>query len=157
VILLVTSAASPPSAAGTVTGQVKDSSGAVIGKAAVTLTNSSGASRYLPSPARTNSTARCFYDTSQGLWNSRNPFLASNPYPNFHAQTFGGNISGPISKRASFFFDFERRLIDDNAILNAIVFDPTTLRPYNDRGFTSTPQQRTTLSPRFDHPLSANE
>src|SRR3984885_8567850 len=87
-----------------------------------------------------------FFDTSQGLWNSRNPFLASTPYPNFQLQNYGGNISGPLSKRAGFFFDFERRQIDDNAILNAIVLNPTTLAPYNDRGFTPTPQQRTTLS-----------
>lgn len=97
-----------------------------------------------------------FYDTSQGLWNSRNPFLASSPYPNFQLQNFGGNLSGPIGKRASFFFDFERRQIDDNALLNAIVLDPTTLTPYNDRGFTPTPQQRTTLSPRIDYQLSGN-
>jgi hypothetical protein len=97
-----------------------------------------------------------FYDTSQGLWNSRNPFLASTPYPNFQLQNFGGNVSGPLSKRASFFFDFERRQIDDNAILNAIVLDPSTLLPYNDRGFTPTPQQRTTLSPRIDYQLTSN-
>jgi hypothetical protein len=52
-----------------------------------------------------------FYDTSQGLWNSRNPFLTSSPYPNFQLQTFGGNVSGPVSKHASFFLDFERRQI----------------------------------------------
>jgi hypothetical protein len=97
-----------------------------------------------------------FYDTSQGFWNTRNPFLASSPYPNFQLQNFGGNVSGPISKRASFFFDFERRQIDDNAILNAIVLEPSTLTPYNDRGFTPTPQQRTTLSPRIDYQLGAN-
>jgi hypothetical protein len=91
-----------------------------------------------------------FYDTSQGLWNSRNPFLASSPYPNFELQNFGGNVSGPITQHASFFFDFERRQIDDNALLNAIVLNSATLAPYNDRGFTPTPQQRTTLSPRID-------
>lgn len=97
-----------------------------------------------------------FYDTSQGFWNSRNPYLTSSPYPNFQLQTYGGNVSGPISKKSSFFFDFERRQIDDNAILNAIVLDPTTLSPFNDRGFTPTPQQRTTLSPRVDYQLGAN-
>ena len=97
-----------------------------------------------------------FYDTSQGFWNTRNPFLASSPYPDFQLQNFGGNVSGPITKRASFFFDFERRQIDDNALLNAIVLDPATLTPSNDREFTPTPQQRTTLSPRIDYQLSAN-
>ena len=97
-----------------------------------------------------------FYDTSQGFWNSRNPFLTSSPYPNFQLQNYGGNLSGPVNKHASFFFDFERRQIDDNAILNAIVLDPTTFTQINQRGFTPTPQQRTTLSPRLDYQLGAN-
>jgi hypothetical protein len=97
-----------------------------------------------------------FYDTSQGFWNSRNPFLTSSPYPNFQLQNYGGNLSGPVNKHASFFFDFERRQIDDNGILNAIVLSPSTLTPVNERGFTPTPQQRTTLSPRLDWQLGAN-
>jgi hypothetical protein len=97
-----------------------------------------------------------FFDTSQGIWNSRNPFLAVSPYPNFQLENFGGNVSGPLTKHTSFFVDFERRQIDDNALLNAIVLAPTTLTPYNDRGFTPTPQQRTTFSPRIDYQLSSN-
>jgi len=93
-----------------------------------------------------------FYDASDGAWNARNPFIISNPVPGFLMQTFGGNLSGPINSRASFFLDFERRQIDDNGILNA--YDPTTFLP--DRGFTPTPQQRTTLSPRLDYQLSTN-
>jgi hypothetical protein len=97
-----------------------------------------------------------FFDTSQGIWNSRNPFLASSPYPGFQLENFGGNVSGPISSHASFFFDFERRDIGDNALLNAIVLNPTTFTQFNDRGFTPTPQQRTTFSPRIDYQLGAN-
>ncbi|MBV8816773.1 MAG: carboxypeptidase regulatory-like domain-containing protein, partial [Acidobacteriaceae bacterium] len=51
-----------------------------------------------------------FYDISDGIWNARNPFIVSSPFPSFRAQTAGGNVSGPITKNASFFFDFERRL-----------------------------------------------
>jgi hypothetical protein len=93
-------------------------------------------------PGSDNFHGTAFYDTSQGFWNSRNPFLTASPYPNFQLQNYGGNLSGPVNKRASFFCDFERRQIDDNALLNAIVLNPTTLTPYNDRGFTPTPQQR---------------
>ncbi len=67
-----------------------------------------------------------FYDTSQGFWNSRNPFITSSPFPNFQLQNYGGNVSGPVNKHASFFFDFERRQIDDNGILNAIVLNLDT-------------------------------
>jgi len=93
-----------------------------------------------------------FYDISDGAWNSRNPFLTSAPFPGFRAQTYGGNVSGRINGHASFFVDLERRQIGDNAILNAI--DPASYQL--DRGFTPTPQQRTTVSPRVDWQLSTN-
>jgi hypothetical protein len=93
-----------------------------------------------------------FYDISDGIWNARNPFLTVSPFPGFQDQRFGGNLSGPINSHASFFLDFERRQIDDNGILNAI--NPVTFQP--DRGFTPTPQQRTTISPRMDWQLGTN-
>jgi hypothetical protein len=96
-----------------------------------------------------------FYTISDGVWNSRNPFLTTTP--DFRMQNFGGNLSGPINKRASFFFDAERRQIDDNGILNAFVLDPNNPgNIINDRSFTPTPQQRTTISPRLDWQLGPN-
>ncbi len=96
-----------------------------------------------------------FYDISDGIWNARNPFLTVTP--DFRAQSFGGNASGPIGKHASFFVDVERRQIDDNGILNAYILDPNNPGiALNDRGFTPTPQQRTTVSPRVDWQLGAN-
>ena len=92
------------------------------------------------------------YDISDGIWNARNPFITTTPVPGFRAQTYGGNVSGPINSHASFFLDVERRQINDNAILNA--FDPTTFAL--DRGTTPTPQERTTVSPRMDWQLSTN-
>jgi len=92
------------------------------------------------------------YDITDGVWNARNPFITSTPFPAFRTQTYGGNLSGPINKHASFFLDFERRQLDDNAILNA--YDPTTFQL--DRGTTPTPQERTTISPRVDWQLSTN-
>jgi len=96
------------------------------------------------------------YDISDGVWNARNPFLTTTPFPGFRSQTYGGNVSGPIGKHASFFLDTERRQIADNGILNATIVDPTTFAPVLDRGFTPTPQQRTTVSPRVDVALSGN-
>ena len=40
---------------------------------------------------------------------------------------FSGNIGGPLGKRASYFFDFNRRQITDNALVNAIYVDPVSL------------------------------
>ena len=97
-----------------------------------------------------------FYDISDGDWNARNPFITFTPFPGFKDQRFGGNVSGPLGKHASFFIDFERRQIDDNGILNATLLDPTTFTQVIDRGFTPTPQQRTTFSPRVDWALTGN-
>ena len=34
------------------------------------------------------------------------------------------NFGGPLSKRSSFFIGADRRMIDDNAIVNATILDP---------------------------------
>ena len=95
-----------------------------------------------------------YYGTSDGIWNSRNPFLTE--APPFRSQLFGGNVSGPLTKKASFFFDFDRRNIDDNGIINAQILNSVTLLPTQDKNYYPTPQRRTTLSPRMDYQLSAN-
>lgn len=89
--------------------------------------------------------------------NSRNPFSSNRPP--YQLRQFGGNLSGPvIKKRASFFFDIERREINDNAVINAVVLDlsdPTLPAVPISQGVV-TPQRRMTLSPRFDYQLNAN-
>ncbi len=86
--------------------------------------------------------------------NSRNPF-SPNRAP-FQSRQFGGNLSGPIiSKKASFFFDFERRQVEDNDIINAQVLDSSlNISPFVLAVLT--PQTRTTFSPRFDYALNAS-
>jgi hypothetical protein len=97
---------------------------------------------------------QAYYNISDGIWNSRNPFL--NVSPPFRTQLFGGNVSGPIGKKASFFVDVERRNIDDNGIVNATIplagFTGTGL----DHSYFATPQRRTTISPRIDYQLGTN-
>jgi hypothetical protein len=84
--------------------------------------------------------------------NSRNPFAISRePY---RFLLYGGSISGPvIEKRASFFFDIERRDINDNSIINATILD-SSLSPARLGFAVVTPQHRTTFSPRFDYQLN---
>ncbi|MBV9264873.1 MAG: carboxypeptidase regulatory-like domain-containing protein, partial [Acidobacteriaceae bacterium] len=95
-----------------------------------------------------------YYDISDGVWNSRNPFLTTNPP--FRTQLFGGNVSGPLGKHASFFIDVERRNIDDNGIITASLPTSDLLSSYSYQSFYSTPQRRTTFSPRVDYQLGAN-
>ena len=84
--------------------------------------------------------------------NSRNPF-APNRAP-YQSRRYGGNVSGPISsKRASFFFDFQRSETDGNDVISAIILDPAL----NIVGFNETlvrPARSTTFSPRLDYQIN---
>jgi hypothetical protein len=94
------------------------------------------------------------FNDSDGVFNSRNPFSINKP--DFSSRQFGGNIGGPINKRTSYFFDFERRNINDNANINAIELDPKTLTPFNFQQAVLTPNSRTELSPRIDYAINGN-
>ncbi|MBA3442253.1 MAG: TonB-dependent receptor [Pyrinomonadaceae bacterium] len=95
-----------------------------------------------------------FMNFTDEALNSRNPF-APNRAP-YQERNYGGNVSGPIiSKRFSFFLDFERREADDNELVNATILDPS----YNINQFSLavlTPQRRLTFSPRFDYQINQN-
>ncbi len=95
-----------------------------------------------------------YYTISDGVWNSRNPFLSVNPP--FRTQLFGGNLSGPLGKHGSFFIDVERRNIDDNGINTATIPTADFLSHFSYQNYFPTPQRRTTVSPRLDYQLGAN-
>ncbi len=95
-----------------------------------------------------------YYDISDGIWNSRNPFLTTSPP--FRTQQFGGNVSGPINKHASFFVDVERRQIDDNGIITATIPTADFLGSQPFQSYYSTPQRRTSVSPRVDYQIGTN-
>ncbi|MDT4966043.1 MAG: hypothetical protein QOJ64_780 [Acidobacteriota bacterium] len=86
--------------------------------------------------------------------NSRNPFAPNRA--SYQSRQYGGNISGPlISKKASYFLDFERREVNDNDVINATIIDSN----FNTDRFSQsvlTPQTRTSFSPRFDYQLNKN-
>ncbi len=99
-----------------------------------------------------------YYNISDGIWNSRNPFLVTPGLddPPFRTQLFGGNVSGPVGKHGSFFIDVERRQIDDNGIVTATIPTANFLGDQPYQIYSSTPQRRTTVSPRMDYQLGAN-
>src|SRR5678816_518743 len=88
--------------------------------------------------------------------NSRNPFSQSSKRPPIQTRQYGGNFGGPLSKKkASFFIDFDKRDIDDEALIVAQVLDANN----NIVGFNETvaiPSRRTTFSPRIDYQINAN-
>jgi hypothetical protein len=95
-----------------------------------------------------------YYNVSDDIWDSRNPYLKVNPP--FRTQLFGGNVSGPLGKHASFFIDTERRQIDDNGIVVATIPAADFLSAVPYQSYYSTPQRRTTVSPRVDWQLGTN-
>jgi hypothetical protein len=95
-----------------------------------------------------------YYTISDGVWNSRNPFLSVNPP--FRTQLFGGNVSGPLSKHGSFFLDTERRNIDDNGTITATIPTSGFAGSRSNQTFFPTPQRRTTVSPRADFQVGKN-
>ncbi|PYT02707.1 MAG: TonB-dependent receptor [Acidobacteria bacterium] len=95
---------------------------------------------------------QAFFNFNDESLNSRLPFAATRaPY---QSRRYGGNLSGPLSaKKASVFLDFERRETDDNAVVQAVVLDPS-FNPVSFNQTILTPDRRTTFSPRLDYQLN---
>jgi hypothetical protein len=76
--------------------------------------------------------------------------------PPFHSELFNGSLSGPLGKKASFFFTAQVRDINDSSIVNAVV--PTTADPNpTTANFTqAVPSQQTRINvgPRVDFQLT---
>ena len=94
------------------------------------------------------------FNDSEGALNSRNPISTNKP--DFSSRMFTANIGGPLGKRASYFFDFNRRQITDNALVNAIYVDPVSFLQTPIAEAVVTPNMRTSIGPRFDYQLSTN-
>ncbi len=96
-----------------------------------------------------------FYNFGDSFWNTRNPY-AQQKAP-FLLKEYGGNMTGPLSGRASFTLDVQRHSVDNGAIINGVTLDPQTLAIINP--YTNTfriPQRRVIVSPRVDYQLNAN-
>jgi hypothetical protein len=79
--------------------------------------------------------------------NARNTFAPDKPFE--QNKRFGGNFGGPLGKKASYFFDFEQRNIDENATITATVLD-ANLNPVAFAATYPQPQRRTEFAPRLD-------
>ena len=90
---------------------------------------------------------------NSSAFNSQNPFVTDEPP--YYSTTYMGNLGGPINKKASFFFDFQRRNINELAIVNTPVLD-ANLNPFLLSETVPNPRTRTNLGPRFDYQISKN-
>jgi hypothetical protein len=88
---------------------------------------------------------------NDSAFNSLNPFITSTP--GYYSEIFNGNLSGPMSKNASFFFTAQQRDIDNVSVIAAQVLGPgNIITPYN--AAVPSPSKRLNISPRADFQLT---
>jgi hypothetical protein len=88
---------------------------------------------------------------NSSAFNTQNPFVSETP--GYYSEIFNGNVSGPISKKASFFFTVQQRDIDNVDIVSATVLGPGNVpTPYS--AAVPNPSKRLNISPRVDFQLS---
>ena len=85
--------------------------------------------------------------------NSRNPYLQQAP-PAYDSEIYNGNVSGPISKKASFFFSVQNRRVNEFSVINAVVLGPN-LQPTPFTASVSNPRTRLSIGPRLDLQLTS--
>jgi hypothetical protein len=93
-----------------------------------------------------------YFNYGADALNSRNPY-APEKAP-FALKEYGGNVGGPLGKKASLFTDLDRRDIDSGGIINAIVLNPTTLTANPFTQTFSSPLRRLRSSTRLDYQLN---
>ena len=83
--------------------------------------------------------------------NTLNPFVSETP--GYYSEIFNGNISGPLGKKASFFFTAQQRDIDNVSTIVA----PGAGPDYSQlNASVSNPSKRLNISPRVDFQLTPN-
>ena len=91
---------------------------------------------------------------NSSAFDALSPFAPNQP--SFHSELFNGSVSGPLSKKASFFFTSQVREINDANIVTAVVPSVADLNPTtpNFEQAVPNPETRINLGPRFDFQLS---
>jgi hypothetical protein len=94
-----------------------------------------------------------FFNDNNAIFNSRNSFVPNQP--GYQSEMINGNVGGPINKHASFFFNVERRNINDTNSIVATTLD-SNLAPVSTELAVPNPRTRTSVNTRIDYQLGAN-
>jgi hypothetical protein len=104
-------------------------------------------------PGTDNYHGQLFVIGNDSAFNTPNPFAGVEP--GYYTTQYNGSVGGPLSKKASFFFNLERRNINELAPIDVPILDDdlnqTTLAES-----IANPRQRTNLSPRLDWAVTKN-
>src|SRR5713101_4901332 len=93
------------------------------------------------------------FNDSNAIFNSKNPYVPTKP--DYNSDIFDGNFGGPLSKKASFFIDAQRRNTNEFSAINATVLD-SSFNPVQLQESIPNPRTRTNFSPRLDYQINAN-
>ena len=96
-----------------------------------------------------------FYNFGDDFWNTRNPYAAQKAP--FLLKEYGGSLSGPIDKKASFTLDVQRHSVNNGAIIQR--HHAGSADAGGDRSFHRrfpVPQRRLVITPRVDYQLTPN-
>jgi hypothetical protein len=91
-----------------------------------------------------------FFNDNHSMFDALNPFAASEP--DFSTQMINGNVGGPLSKKASYFFNVERRNIHDAAVITPSAFADANVPVVG----VLNPRVRTAVNSRLDYQLTPN-
>ncbi len=86
-------------------------------------------------------------------FNAKDPFIGEAEQPGYHSILYNGNIGGPLSKKASFFFNLDRRDTQDISVINTPALD-ANFNPIRFTQGVQNPRTRTNLTPRLDYQIS---
>ena len=91
-------------------------------------------------------------DGNTSAFNTLNPFVSETP--GYYSELFNGNVSGPIDKKASFFFTIQQRDLDNVSVVVApqVLGPGNVAMPYT--AAVPSPAKRLNISPRVDFQLT---
>jgi hypothetical protein len=94
-----------------------------------------------------------FFNDNNSIFNSRNPYVLTKP--SYNSEMFDGSLGGPITKKASFFLNAQRRNINEFSAINATIpsSDPNGVQFQES---IASPRTRTNISPRLDYQISGS-
>ncbi len=109
----------------------------------------------LTRPGTDNYHGQIFVNYGDRIFDTRNPLLTTKE-PGYHSTLGTANFGGPLGKKTSFFIDFNRRAITENALIIGQVLSPdfTQQLPYNSAVIT--PNAFWQISPRIDYAINQN-
>jgi Carboxypeptidase regulatory-like domain len=108
----------------------------------------------LTKPGTDKPHGQVFFNDNHSIFDALNPFAAVEP--DFSTEMINGNVGGPLGKKASYFFNVERRDIHDAAVVLGSAFtascaEAQTCQP---RVPVLNPRVRTAVNSRIDYQLT---